>query len=486
MDLQKTLFKGFAWSSAANIAQRALAFLILLVLVRLLSKQDFGTAATGSMIVSLLQPVTRFGTFDYLVQKPDVDERVQTGAFFTSLVFGVISSLGLFALAGPIAAAFHDPNLKPVVQLLSPVFLLKSVSCVHEAMLTKAFGFKMLAMRTVGGVFLAGGVAIAMALCGYGLFALVAQQLVAAATSSAILCLSYKWKLDRHRMLDNVRAQLPIGARYTVAQLLSSANNSAYGLVIGLFLSTQAAGVFRLAWSALDLCVQLTIRPFTQVAQPIFAKARAEQAELGEAYLRVTELSAAFTFLVFGLIGAMGPEIGLLLYGQRFHEAGPALSIICCVVVFATPNYMIASLLNSIGRANQLILLSLAQCAAAVVLAAISAPLGMTAVAIAFILRVTLTSPIAFILLKRATDVRLLAVCKVLAAPLASALTMVAVLWGLKLVMPAQLPAVVKVVVAGLLGTAVYAGGLTLLNRRLVLELLDLARPLLNRFKPKA
>src|SRR5688572_27759935 len=257
MSIRQAFFSGVVWSSAADIGQRAFSFLILLILVRLLTPQEFGTAATALMIIQLLQPVTRFGLYDYLIFRQDADEPTKGAAWLTGIALGALFSLLLFAVAGLVADAFSDPALAPVLRALSPIFLLRSISCVHEAMLVKQFGFKTLALRTVSAVFIAGVVALVLAYSGWGVYSLVIQQLVNALVATVVLCFSYRWLPRFAGVRAQLRTVVAAGSKYTIAQLFSSLNNTVYGLAIGLFVGTQAAGVFRLAWTGLDLCIQL-------------------------------------------------------------------------------------------------------------------------------------------------------------------------------------------------------------------------------------
>ena len=474
MTIGRVFFSNIVWSSAADIGQRAFSFLILLILVRLLTPQEFGTAATALMIIQLLQPVSRFGLYDYLIFREEADEAVKGAAWLTSVVFGLSASVLLFALAGPIAQVFSDAQLAPVLRALSPVFLLRSVSCVHEAMLAKQFGFKSLAVRTVSAVFVAGVIAIGLAYSGWGVYSLVIQQLVSASVSSVVLWLSYRWWPRFAGARANLRTVVAGGCKYTIAQLFSSLNNTVYGLAIGFFVSTEAAGVFRLAWTGLDLCIQLTIRPFAQVAQPLFARMQADRKRLGEAFIKVCQHCAVVTFLVFGWMAVMGPEVGTFAYGARWAGAGEVLSIICFVVFPATPNYLIAVLLNAVGRPDRVLTLSAVQSALSVLFAIVAVHWGMTGIAVAFVLRALITTPLGFIFLEHSADVGVLDIGRALAAPvIAATLTMLAIV-AAKHFAPPFHAVLLTLIVSGIAAVAIYGTTLFQLQRELLMNLWSL------------
>lgn len=471
MTLRRTFFSSVVWSSAADIGQRAFSFLVLLILVRLLTPQEFGTAATALMIIQLLQPVSRFGLYDYLIFRGDADEPVKGAAWLTAVALGLLASVLLFALAGPIAHAFSDAQLAPVLRALSPIFLLRSISCVHEAMLAKQFGFKSLALRTVSAVFVAGVVAIVLAHAGWGVYSLVIQQLVNALVSSVVLWCSYRWRPSFAGARANIVEVFVAGSRYTIAQLFSSLNNTVYGLAIGFFVSTEAAGVFRLAWSALDLCIQLTIRPFMQVAQPLFSQIHADSKRLGEVFIKVCQHCAIVTFPVFGWMAVMGSEVGAVAYGPRWAHAGEMLSIICFVVFPATPNYLIAVLLNAVGQPGRSLILSVTQSALSVLFAMIAVRWGMAGIAVAFVLRALVTTPLGFVFLKRSAAVKVLDIGRALVTPIVASTLMMVVVLAAKQLIPEFHTLLIVLFVSGMVAVAVYGATLFKLERDLMTNL---------------
>ena len=92
---------------------------------------------------------------------------------------GVLSA-GAALIAEPIARMYDAPVLAPVVRWLSAVLPLRALATVPVGLLQRRFLFRALAIRSIAGA-MAGGVAgVAAALSGWGVYALVAQQLVAA------------------------------------------------------------------------------------------------------------------------------------------------------------------------------------------------------------------------------------------------------------------------------------------------------------------
>ena len=405
MSLKRKAFSGVAWSSIATIGERASVFLIMLVLVRLLDVKEFGTATTAVMIITILWPVARFGSYNYVIQHEKPDQAVLTGALMATCAFAVSCSAALFLLAEPLALAFSDPVLEPAIELLSPIFVIKALGTVQEAMLTKAFGFRALAVRRLAGVLAGGSAAIACALGGLGLYALIVQQLVMATFGTLTMAWNYRWTLDFAGGRKHVRQVWSMGVRYTTAQMLSSVNLSGFGLIIGFLLGTTEAGLFRLAFSAVDLCTQLTIMPFVNVAVPLFARLRGDREKLREGYLRIVQVTSLCTFIIFAWMAVMGADIGRVMYGARFDAAAPLIPVFCFAVFAGTSNRLIDAMLGSTGKPGSQVVMSTVQSLCAILLAVVSAPFGLFYSAIGHVARTWLTTPLSYYFLWRETGV---------------------------------------------------------------------------------
>lgn len=478
MSLKRKAFAGAAWTSAARIGERASVFVIMLVLLRLLDVKEFGTATTAVMIITVLWPVARFGSFNYVIQHQDPDDAVLTGASMATLYFSVLATVLLAAAAIPLSWAFSDPKLAPAVFALSPVFIIKSLGTVPEGILTKRFGFRALAFRQLASVIIGGVAAIIAAFIGWGVYALIVQQLVMALVATVMVGLSARWKLDIAGGRKHVREVWSMGSKYTLAQLLSSVNLSGYGLVIGLFLGTSEAGLFRLAFAAVDLCTQITIQPLVNVALPVFARFRDDQQKLRDAYLGFLQVTSIGSFVIFAWMAVMGPDLGRLMYGARFEAAAPLIPIFSIVVFAATSNYIIGALLSATGRAGEQARLAAAQAACALVLAMVSAPFGLMFAAMGHVLRSIITTPMSYFYLRRSTLVTWQMTLGKLAWPLVAALISVIPILLLKRdAMFVDLPIVLRLASSAVIVGTVYFAFLVTVRPHLFLEMVAIVSP---------
>src|SRR6202044_2036821 len=115
-------------------------------------------------------------------------------AFWIQASVGALLSV-LFFLGAPFISAFYDaPILDTLSRLLSFTFIIQALGLVHNALLMKEFHFKALAGVTISATVISGIVAIILAICGYGVWALAWQVLISTAATTLLLWIVSGWR----------------------------------------------------------------------------------------------------------------------------------------------------------------------------------------------------------------------------------------------------------------------------------------------------
>jgi PST family polysaccharide transporter len=160
---------------------------VFIALARTLSPEAFGIVAIATAVIDLLNFIGRGGITEVLVQRRELDPRAMNAGFLASLICGAVLTLALIAAAPVFAQVFGTPELRSVMTLLAPICLLYAAGAVYEGILRHAFQFKQLALRNTTSTVVSGLIALAMALTGWGVWALVAQRLVGTVWSLAAM-----------------------------------------------------------------------------------------------------------------------------------------------------------------------------------------------------------------------------------------------------------------------------------------------------------
>ena len=237
----KSITTNLIWRFLERCGAQGISFLVSIILARLIAPEAYGTIALVTVFTAIMQVFVDSGLGNALIQKKDADDLDYSTVFYFN--FGVCIVLyGLMYLVAPVIAAFYEmPELTPVVRVLSLILIISGVKNIQQAYVSKNMLFKRFFFATIGGTLVSAIVGIVMAYMGYGVWALVAQNLVNATIDTVILWItvkwrpklmfsfkrlkglfSYGWKLLASALLDKVYAeirQLIIGKMYTSSDL---------------------------------------------------------------------------------------------------------------------------------------------------------------------------------------------------------------------------------------------------------------------------
>jgi O-antigen/teichoic acid export membrane protein len=112
----------------ANIADTTAVLLRNVVLARLLTVQDFGIAATFSIMMTLMDAAQNAGISRMIVQAPDAESTaLQDGLHGVQFVLGLLTALLLALLSWPYALAMGTPEIVWAYALIALVPLLRGI-----------------------------------------------------------------------------------------------------------------------------------------------------------------------------------------------------------------------------------------------------------------------------------------------------------------------------------------------------------------------
>src|SRR5690606_20721075 len=135
-----------------------------------------------------------------------------------------------------------------VLQLLSPICMLQALSAVHEAWLRRSFGFKWLAARTVAASTFGGVVSVALALYGFGIYAMVGQRLIIALVLVMMVWWSSPWRPKLRWVTTEAIALARVGGDISLVAFLQIANVRIIDVIVGYLFGPQVLGQLRIAW----------------------------------------------------------------------------------------------------------------------------------------------------------------------------------------------------------------------------------------------
>ncbi len=307
--------------------------LSIVVLARLIDPEYYGLLAMVAAIMGVASIFRDFGLSTAALQAKDLSHAQQSNLFWINFGVGAgLTVVGWFA-AWPIAAFYGQPELVPVVHWLAFTFIISGASTQFRVVINRGLRFLTLAICDLTPYIVGFAAAVATALAGYQLEALVTQQLVVALASLIGVVAAAKWFPSWPRRVD-MSNLVRFGLSLAATQLVSYATRNVDSIAIGRVWGPVALGNYDRAYQLMITPLNQINTPLSSVAIPVLSRIQDEE-ERYLAYLRRAQLVALYvTTLALGLLAALAPQIIPLLLGNNWEAAIPLVAVLAVGGIF--------------------------------------------------------------------------------------------------------------------------------------------------------
>ena len=379
----------------------------VVVLAHLLTPHDYGLVAMVLVVVGIGDLFRDFGLSSAAIQARTLSRGQRDNLFWLNTGIGAALAAATFACAPLLAALYDEPDLVPIARGLSITFLLNGLATQYRADLTRHLRFGPLAATDVASPLLGLVAAIVLALTGAQWWALVAQQVVTAASLLVGVALIGRWLPRRPRRDVPMGGLLRFGWNLLGTQLVGYASNNVDGLTIGLRFGTTSLGLYNRAFSLLMQPLTQLRAPTTTVALPILARLQDQPQRFGE-FVRRGQLALAYT-LVAGLslvVASAGPLTDVLL-GEQWDGVEPIIRLLAIAGMFQTLAYVGYWVYLATGLTNVLLRYTLVSAAIRITAVLVGSTWGVVGVAAGYAVAPMLAWPLSLWWVARHTPVPL-------------------------------------------------------------------------------
>lgn len=466
--IAQSALSALKWNYVGIFVRTASSLAIGVVLARLLGPKPFGQVAIASLVIGFGTLMADFGFGSALIQKPQITKEEIRFVFTAQVVLGAAFTLIGVSLSGLIASGFHQPEVAPVLRVLMLTFFLQSLALTASCLLRRDLKLKEIQMAQVSSYLLAYvAIGIPMAYIGFGVWALVAAQILQTVLNAAVL---YGFSLHSIRPVLSLRHGnlVHFGSKVIGTNLANWLIFNLDTVIAGRFFGPYDLGLYNRAFNSATMLVNGAVTGLQQVLFP--GTSRTEQGrtdKLKRAYLGAITLVALIMMPLYAGIAVASRTVILALYGVKWMQSAPLLAAFAVAMPFYALMCIAGPFLWGINRVEKEFKIQLLVAMIAIpsfLLAYRISLLGLAcAVAAVYVLR--------FIVITRAIlqvfEIPVIAVIKALfRSVILGVVTGIAVyLTDAKLVVPG--PTIAKLGVDVLMGTIVFGMAIALFRNKI-------------------
>lgn len=350
--LKNKTIKGTVWSAVENVTRMGVTFVVSIILARLLSPEEYGLIGILTIFIAIFNTIIDGGFTNALIRKQDATDIDYSTVFYTNLVLSVILAAALFFCATPIAIFFERPELVSLTKVMSSVVVVNALAIVQRARTTKAIDFKTQTKITFISSIGSGAVGIAMAYMGYGVWALVGQQISNQLLSTIFFWSYNKWMPKLIFSWASFKEMWAFGSKLLASGLIDTAWKEVYQVVIGKCYSPATLGLYTRATQFADLCSSNLTSVVQRVSYPVLSSIQNDRERLKSGYQRVIRTTMLPTFvLMMGVATCAEPMIRVLI-GEQWLGCVPLLQIICSFKMLYPLHALNLNMLQVQGRSD--------------------------------------------------------------------------------------------------------------------------------------
>lgn len=323
---QKTL-GGVFWSFIQRASTQLVAFVVTVIMARMLTPADYGLVAMLVLFVELGVTISEGGMSQALIQARRFDSPYVSAA----LVYNVSISLALYGLVwvyAPLIASFYEiESLCPLVRALALNIPIKSLASVRLARLTSKMEFRALAFIDIVSTMAAGVIGIWMAATGYGVWAIIVWQVALAALSTVMLWI-FGEKPERIRLNKVAFKRLfSFGSRILTAGIIEVIYRNMYLPIIGKVYNPNQLGFFTRARQFASLPPISIGEVSRNVTYPLFCNLGESPQERYGSFLRIERVIWFVVIPVMLFVAIFAEPIVGALLGEKWMESALLLPI---------------------------------------------------------------------------------------------------------------------------------------------------------------
>lgn len=351
-NFKKNMIGALTWSSVNIFGVQLVQLIIGIILARILMPADFGLIGVLFVFFGLSTVLIDGGFGQGLIKKTNADNKDFSTVFFLNIFLSLILYVILYFSAPFIAKFFSQPELVSLSRIVFLAVLIFPFYQTQQIQLLKNLNYKKLATINIGSVFLSGILAAMLAANGYGVWALVYQQLSFHLCRFLLFNLYVKWRPTLSFQFSTIRELWGFTLPLLGQSILNVIFNQIYMVIIGRFYPMSQVGYFSQANKYSETVNAATQNVLSMGTFPSFTRIQDDKERLLRIYRRLTTSVSMITFpLVIFLIIAAEPII-ITLISEKWLSSVVLLQLLL-LANFFNPQYTInVNILNATGSSR--------------------------------------------------------------------------------------------------------------------------------------
>ena len=297
--LRGKTFKGVFWKFFERSFAQMVSLLVSIILARILDPENYVVISIVTIFFTFANALISGGLSTALIQKKDADQKDYSSVFWVSTALAVLI-YGILCLCAPLISDLYGrPELVSVIRVMGVVLIINNIKSIFGAYLSSHLLFKRAFYVIMTSSVLSATVGIVMAMRGYGVWALVFQQISAAVVDVILYVIVTKLRIRFYVSLSRVKQLFKYGSGIFAATIIGVIYEEISPLIIGIKFDSSNLSFYDKGKSFPSLINSACNDTLMSVLFPVMTKV---QDDLGKVLTLTRRFIKTSSFLVFPLM----------------------------------------------------------------------------------------------------------------------------------------------------------------------------------------
>ena len=321
------MFKNILWVFLEKGALTIIQFVALLILSRILGPEDYGIYGVMMIFIAVSNILVDSGLSGALVQKKEIQSVDINTLFIANTAISIFLYVLLF-LSAPLIEHFYDiPNLSSYIRVLGLSILIFALSQVQNALIIRNLQFRKSTVINVVASTVSLIAAILVAKKGFGVWALIYQNLINSIVVTLLMWLTTKTKIGINVSKESFSFLWKFGSYVLGENLLDTIVNNITTSIIPKIDSIGKSGLYFQASKISSIPNNIIGLSVDKFSFPVLSKEKERTVFLEKARL-INKNLILIIIPLFSLLAYCSYPIIQLVLGEKWLDVAPYFSVL--------------------------------------------------------------------------------------------------------------------------------------------------------------
>lgn len=348
--LKKKILTGFYWLTGMNWLTQIFSWAVTLVVIRLLSPEDYGLLAMATVFTGFLTLLSELGLGASIIQKKEIFEPDLKKILGCVIVLNFLLCGVVWVIAPFVAEFFTEPRVIPIIRLLGFNFILLSFYFLPKSLLQRDLNYKRISVINLIAMVCSSAVTLLLAWKGYGTWALVWGMVSIHLVKTVIYNFDKRLRYYPDFSFREVGSMLRFGGYVSFSRMIWYFYSQADMVIAGRVFGKSQLGVYAMALHLVSIPLTKIGGIAHQIGLPAFSQIQDNPAAVQKNFLKITRMLNLLSFPLYLGFASIVDVVLPPLLGDKWIESIVFIQILCLIMPLRFVSTFFAPLVSGIGR----------------------------------------------------------------------------------------------------------------------------------------